>query len=162
VSQIRFNTGDIKKIYLSSDKNSTNRPKIKGDRKIIMFRSINNNRRKANEYVQDISHFMNSMPEYDEYQTSSILNKFSDQLAKIPEVKRVLYSIEEGDLDIYIFFDSSNLSVRFDIYKQSQVIISEAFAYGINVDLHATNLVDFDANQINSLIPSDANSLINR
>jgi hypothetical protein len=103
-----------------------------------------------NKYIKDV------------LKKDSILNKFSDQLAKIPEVKRVLYSIEEGDLDMYIFFDSSNLSVRFDIYKQSQVIISEAFAYGINVDLHATNLVDFDANQINSLIPSDANSLINR
>ena len=84
----------------------------------------------------------------------NVVRFFADKVSRMPEVKRVLVSQEQGAIDVFTIFNSTDINVRYRIYDMQQealLTFEEA-----EVDFHTTNLADFDQEAWPYLIPSDA------
>lgn len=90
----------------------------------------------------------------------NIVDFFAAKASQMPEVKRVLISQEQGAIDVFTIFDSSDVSVEYGIYDIEQEALL-AFPKS-EIDFHAINLADYEPKEWPYIIPSDLNEVFGR
>jgi len=89
-----------------------------------------------------------------------IINFFTAKVSQMTEVKRVLISQEQGDIDVFTIFNSPDVNVEYAIYDiEQEALLSFEEA---ELDFHAINLADYDQETWPSLIPSGAKEVLRR
>lgn len=90
----------------------------------------------------------------------TVIDFFTAKLSQMPEVKRVLISQEQGAIDIFTIFDSTDVNVAYSIYDvEQEALLSFEDA---ELDFHTINLDDYDQEVWPSLIPSGAKEVFKR
>lgn len=87
------------------------------------------------------------------WRAGNVVDFFTHKVSRIPEVKRVLVSQEQGAIDVFTIFNSNDISVAYRIYDIEQEALL-AFPKS-EIDFHTTNLADYEPKEWSYIIPTD-------
>lgn len=89
-----------------------------------------------------------------------VVHFFTNKVSRMPEVKRVFISQEQGAIDVFTIFNSADVNVEYAIYDiEQEALLSFQEA---ELDFHAINLADYGQEAWPSLIPADAKEVFRR
>jgi len=92
--------------------------------------------------------------------SGTIVNFFTAKVSQMPEVKQVLISQEQGAIDVFTIFNSTDINVEYGIYDiEQEALLSFEEA---ELDFHAINLADYEEESWPCLVPSGTKEVFRR